>query len=337
MAMVEHLRDDLGPVAARAYLATLGAVLAAFVFRYAAQPVVGDNHPYSLFFPVVLLCAYAFGRGPALLAAGLSALLAYWTFVEPRFGAAIRLDAIAPLLLFILTSGVAIYLITGLTAALRTLAADQGRLHAAADANASLFRDLQARTGHHMRLLMGVLTFQARGEPDPEVLVLLRKAGERSELIGRAMRQLDGAAPPVVDFAAFAHSLARLACAEAKQPSARIEVSGGPLLTPPEVATSLGVALTECLAWILRHDPSGTIHVDLTADDEEARVWVGLSGALAEPADVTAPAAYMFRAMVEQLGARLEVGTPGPSGPGLELTVALPPAADPPRPIVTLH
>lgn len=335
--MLAHLRERPGPAAARAYLATIGAVLAAFAIRFAAQPVVGDNHPYSLFFPVVLLCAYVFGRGPALMAAGLSAFLAYFTFVEPRFGLEIRLDATAPLVLFAVTAGVAIYLITSLTAALHALTVDQGRLHALADAHASLLRDLQTRIGHHMSLLMGVLTFQARGEPDPEVLVLLRKAGERSELIARAVRELDGAPSTQVDFAAFAQSLARLVCAEAKQPSARIAVSGGPLLTPTEVATSLGVALTECLAWILRHDPSGTIRVDLTADDEEVRVWVGLSGELAEPADVAAPAAFMFRAMVEQLGARLQVGTPGPSGPGLELTVALPPAAVAPGPMMTVH
>jgi two-component sensor histidine kinase len=335
--MHAQLRDFLGPAAARAYLATLGAVLAAFAIRFAAQPVVGDNHPYSLFFPVVLLCAYAFGRGPAVLAAGLSAVLAYWTFVEPRFGIEVRLGSAAPLILFLVTAGVAIYLITGLTSALRALAADQGRLHAVANAHASLFHDLQSRIGHHMSLLMGVLTFQARGEPDPEVLVLLRKAGQRSELIARAVRERGGEPTSSVDFANFAQTLAGLVCAEAKQPATRITVSGGPVVTPIEVATTLGVALAECLAWILRHDPDGTIHVDVQTDGERARVWVGLTGSLGEPADVGAPAAFMFQAMVEQLGARLEVGAPGPSGPGLELTVPLPETPVVERPAVTLH
>ena len=325
------------PAAQRAYFAAFGAVLLAFALRFAAQPVVGDRHPYSLFFPVVLLCAYAFGRGPAILAALLSAALAYWTFVEPRFDVAVRLDTTAPLVLFIVTAGVAIYLITGLTSALGSLAADQGRLHALADANAGLFRDLQARIGHHMTLLVGVLTLQARGEPDPEILLLLRKAGERSELIARAHRELAGSPSSRVDFAAFAESLARRVCAEAKEPAVRVEVSGGPLLTPTEVATSLGVALAECLAWILRHQPVGTIRVDLRSDAERVRVWISLAGELGEAPNVRAPAAFIFQAMVEQLGAALSVRADGPDGAGLELTVPLQNDPSAGLPEVTLH
>jgi len=335
--MWSDLRAHIPNAARRAYLAAFGAVLLAFALRFVAHPVFGDNHPYSLFFPVVLLCAYALGRGPAVFAAALSAALAYWTFVEPRFAVAIRLDATAPLVLFGLTAGVAIYLITGLTSALRSLAADQGRLHAMADANAGLFRDLQRRIAHHMTLLVGVLTLQARGEPDPEVLLLLRKAGERSELIARAHRELAGSASSHVDFAAFAESLARLTCADAKQPAVRIEVSGGPLIAPTEVATSLGVALVECLAWILRHEPVGTIRVDLRSDEERLRVWIGLAGELGEAPNVRAPAAFIFQAMVEQLGAALSVRVDGLDGAGLELTVPLP--GEPPvlRSEVTVH
>ncbi|WP_331086193.1 DUF4118 domain-containing protein [Phenylobacterium sp.] len=334
---MSELRAHIPPDARRAYLAALGVVLLAFALRFVAHPVFGDRHPYSLFFPVVLLCAYAFGRGPAAFAAALSAVLAYWTFVEPRFGLAIRLDTTAPLILFGLTAGVAIYLITGLTSALRSLAADQGRLSAMADANAGLFRDLQRRIGHHMTLLVGVLTLQARGEPDPEVLLLLRKAGERSELIARAHRELGGSASSHVDFAAFAESLARLTSAEAKQPAVRIEVSGGPLITPTEVATSLGVALAECLAWILRHEPAGTIRVDLRPDGERLRVWIGLAGELGESPDMHAPAAFIFQAMVEQLGAALSVRVDDLDGAGLELTVPLPSESPVLKPGMTVH
>lgn len=321
----------------RAYLIALAAVAAAFAVRLVAQGVVGANHPYSLFFPVVLLCAYAFGRGPAVFAAGLSAALAYWVFVEPRFSVSVSLDSTGPLLVFLFTAGVAIYLITGLTTAVRSLAADQGRLRATADEHAGLFRDLQGRIGHHMSLLMGVLTLQARGEPDPEVLLLLRKAGERSELIARAHRDLAGGGPDHVDFAAFAQSLARMMRRDSGQQSVSIEVTGGPLIIPTEAATSLGVALVECLAWILRHHPAGTIRVNLEPDDTDIRVFVSLAGELGQAPDVMAPAAFMFRAMVEQLGAVVRVDVDGPEGAGLELTVPIPPTPPGAAGSATLH
>ena len=67
------LRLGISSAVQRAYLVAGVAVVAAYGVRYLAQPVVGDNHPYSLFFPVVLVCAYAFGRGPAAFAAILAA------------------------------------------------------------------------------------------------------------------------------------------------------------------------------------------------------------------------------------------------------------------------
>lgn len=324
--------------AQRAYAVAGAAVLAAYGVRWLAQPVVGDNHPYSLFFPVVLVCAYVYGRGPAAFAAVLAAALAYWSFVEPRFGATIHLAALAPLALFLTTAGVAIFLITSLTSALTALANDQGRLHAVADAHASLFRDLQARLGHHMSLLVGVLSLQARGEPDPEVLVLLRKAGERSQLLARAYRELAGEELADIDFAAFAAALARMTCAEAGQPLERIAVDEGPLRLPVEVATSLGVALAECLAWILRHQPSGRTRVGLTADDGEVRLRIRHDDDTGGAAVALAPAAFMFRAMVEQLGAEVRIASEGLEPPGLEIAAPLPPILRPGMsPGLTLH
>lgn len=330
-------RLGVSSAAQRAYLVAGVAVLAAYGVRYLAQPVVGDNHPYSLFFPVVLVCAYVFGRGPAAFAAILAAVLAYWTFVEPRFGAAVHLATLAPLALFLSTAGVAIFLITGLTSALNALARDQGRLHAAADAHAGLFRDLQSRLGHHMTLLVGVLSLQARGEPDPEILALLRKAGERSQLLARAYRELAGDGVAEIDFAAFAGSLARMTCADAGQPLDRIAVDDAPLPVPIEVATSLGVALAECLAWILRQQPSGRTTVALTLDDGEVRLRISHNGETEGAAVALAPA-LMFRAMVEQLGAEVRVASEGPEAPGLDIAVPLPakPRRDAPRD-VTLH
>lgn len=320
------------------YVAASAAVIAAYAARYLAQPVVGDNHPYSLFFPVVLLCAYAFGRGPAAFAAALAASLAYWTFVEPRFGVALHPAALAPLALFVITAGVAIYLITGLTAALAALARDQGRLHATADAHAHLFRNLQARIAHHMTLLVGVLSLQARGEPDPEILVLLRKAGERSQLIARAHRDLAGGEGGEVEFAAFATSLARSICVEAGLPADRVQVEPAPLRLPLELATSLGVALAECLAWIVRRQSRGVTRVQVAADGDLVRLRVSHDGEAGAEPIALAPAAFMFRAMVEQLGAAVRLSDEAEEPEGLEITVPLAAEPDSVRvPAATLH
>ena len=308
----------------RAYLIAMGAALAAYLARYLMQPILGDNHAYSLFYPVILVCAYLYGRGPAILAAALSATLAFWTFVEPRFVIGYDARALTPLLFFAITSGVGIYLITGLTSALNRLAVEQGEARAVADAHAGLFRNLQARIGHHMHLIVGVLMIQARGEADPEILALLRRAGSRSQLISQIHRDFSGEPVSTLEFCEFSRSLARIVCAEAKAPEDRIEVLGDAVRLPVEVATSLGVALVECLTWIAARHPSSRLRIRLRREDERVMVMVSQFGDPGPEIVAMTQGAFMFRAMVEQAGAEVIFAANSLDGPAIEITLPVP-------------
>lgn len=321
--MEANLRGRTLAVAAPAIFISAAGVMTAYIARFLLQPVLGDNHAYSLFYPVILLSAYVYGRGPAIFAAVLSCALAFWTFVEPRFAVGFDAAALTPLAFFALTSGVGIYLITGLTSALHKLAVELGQLHAISDAHAGLFRDLQGRLSHHMTLIAGVLSFQARGEPDPEILALLRKAGERSQLIAQAHRDLAPDIAISVDFLAFTKSLALRICTANGLPAARIEVQGDDVVLPVEVATSLGVALAECLTWILGREPGGVLHLRLSCAGGRVRVRLSQAGGTGGETISLAPSAFMFRAMVEQLGASVSLAPETPDGPGLEITASL--------------
>lgn len=307
----------------RTYGVVIAAVLAAYGLRMLLEPILETNHPYVLFYPVVLVAAYACGRGPAAAAAVLSAALGFWTFADPSFGMGRGAATLTPLLFFIITCIVGVYLITALTAALGRLAVDQGRLQAVADAHADLFNDLQSRIGHHMSLVAGVLSLQARGEPDPEVLMLLRKAGERSELIARVHREATGAPSARIDFAEFARALARIACRETGQSLDRVEIEAPAVLVPVEVATSLGVALAECLTWILNRKPRGVLRIRMEIESDALKVWLGHTGDVGSEVVALAPAAYMFRAMVEQLGAQVALNDSAGEAE-IELSVPMP-------------
>ncbi|MBU2153288.1 MAG: DUF4118 domain-containing protein [Alphaproteobacteria bacterium] len=318
----------------RNYALAVGAAALAYGARLLLEPVLQGNHPYLLFYPVVLVAAYVLGRGPAIVAAALSGCLAFWSFADPAFSLGLRAGVVTPLLFFALTCGTGVYLITALTRALNGLAADQGRLLALADAHAGLFRDLQGRLGHHMSLVAGVLSLQARGEPDPEILALLRKAGERSQLIAQAHREVLGAPAGQVDFTAFATALARGVCGETRQTYDRVQVEGRPVELPLETATSIGVALAETLTWILNRKPTGVLHVRLALEAGRLRLAVTHTGEVGGEIVALAPAAYMFRAMVEQLGAQVEPIADGT--PGLALSIPVP-VPDLRAPDATLH
>ncbi|MGH6911903.1 MAG: DUF4118 domain-containing protein, partial [Phenylobacterium sp.] len=175
-------------------------VTAAFAVRLVTQPVFQHGQTYSLFYPGVVMAAYLLGRRPAAFAMLLSGLVGFFAFATPQFAWKAAPQTLTTLFFFFLNASVAIYLITALTRALAELAASQGRAEAVADSHADLFRELNERISHHLRLVAGVLTLQAKGEPEPDVMRGLQKASERSVLMARVHRELAGHSEAPVDF-----------------------------------------------------------------------------------------------------------------------------------------
>src|SRR5262245_24445186 len=68
-----------------AYLVSLGTVVLATVLRIGLDPVLGDHHPFTLYFGSVAIAAWYGGFGPAVMAIVLSYFSADWFFITPRF------------------------------------------------------------------------------------------------------------------------------------------------------------------------------------------------------------------------------------------------------------
>ena len=65
-------------------LAVISVVLA-FFLRLIVDPWLGDQSPYLLFVVAVAITGLYAGVRPALLAAGLGTVVAYFCFVPPRY------------------------------------------------------------------------------------------------------------------------------------------------------------------------------------------------------------------------------------------------------------
>ena len=307
----------------------------ALLARLLLTPMLGASFAYSTFYPVVILSAYAFGRGPAILAVLASASLAFLCFVAPNLAGSARPNLLAGVLFFTLTSAVAIILITGLTGALKTVSSELGRVQAVAESHAGLFRELNERMSHHMRLVAGILALQAKGEPEPQVADSLKRAMERTLLISRVHRELGGHNNEAVMFDAFAAALARAVCASRDQPPERVAVEPSGLQLGIEEATSLGVALAECLGALMDTGAAGRLRVRLDARGGQAEVAIAETGEGADGALITVTNGYLLRAMTEQLGAAVALRTDA-EGSALVLSMPRAGAADT-KPPSTLH
>lgn len=282
---------------------TAAMVATAFLVRLSLQSVLGGGLAYSAFYPAVILSAYAFGRGPAIVAALVSAVLAYWCFVEPVFAWKAAPNILTACLFFTLTCAVAIVVITGLTGALRDVSRELGRAQAVADSHAGLFRELNERMSHHMRLVAGVLALQAKGEPEPQVADGLKRAMERTLLISRVHRELGGHADQSVDFDAFAAALARAVCLAREQSPDQVTVEPSGLKLGAEEATSLGVALAECLGALFDAGVASPLSIRFDTRDLQAEVAISQAGEAIDSVLVSVTNGYLLRAMTEQLGA----------------------------------
>src|SRR5689334_22710416 len=60
------------------------SVVAAWAFRTALDPILGNLQPFAAFYLPVAVIAWVFGPGPAVLAALSGWLVADWCFVPPR-------------------------------------------------------------------------------------------------------------------------------------------------------------------------------------------------------------------------------------------------------------
>lgn len=315
---------------------TAAMVAVAFVFRLQFQDVLGGGLAYSTFYPAVILAAYAFGRGPAVAAAMVSSVLALFCFVEPAFAWKATPTVLAAFGFFALVCGVAIVVITGLTGALKAVSRELGRAQAVADSHAGLFRELNERMTHHMRLVAGVLALQAKGEPEPQVADGLKRAMERTLLISRVHRELGGRVDDVADFDAFATALARAVCLAREQAPERVLVEASGLKLGVEEATSLGVALAECLGALFDARVKGPLRIRFNARDHQVEVAISEGADGGDGALVTVSNGYLLRAMTEQLGAEVALRADA-EGSALVLSMPRPAAVASPAQASTLH
>lgn len=299
---------------------TAALVAAAFLVRLAFEPLLGGALAYSTFYPVVFLIAYAFGWAPAGAAGLVCAVLAYVCFVAPAAGAQAQPRAFTGFALFLVNCAVAVLVIDRLVNALRAVSRELGRVQAVADSHAGLFRELNERMSHHMRLVAGVLALQAKGEPEPQVADSLKRAMERSLLISRVHRELGGHTDEAIEFDAFAGALVRAICAARDVAPDRVLVEPSGARLGVEDTTSLGVALAECLGALLDTGVSGQLCVRLGARERQAEIAISQSGGTVDSALVSVTNGYLLRAMAEQLGAAVALRADA-AGSALVLTL----------------
>lgn len=257
--VVERIESLLETSAAARYGGAVVLVLVTVVVRFLLDSLMVGSLGMAFFYPAVILSAYWMGARPAIVTAVLSTI-AVLTFQAFSTGS-LALSSISwvILLLFIITSALAIYLISAIRQRLADLAERHDRTEALVLSQASLFRDHAERVTNHMQLIAAILEFRADGEGQAEAARVLTNAASRTLLISRMHREFAGAPDRTIDFTAFAQQLAK-----ASDESRSVIIHGEDLQLGLEQATGLGLILLDRL-----NSSRGAMAVDILREGDD--------------------------------------------------------------------
>lgn len=279
------------------YAAAAGLVLATVVVRVLVDFLLVGSLGMAFFYPAVILAAYWLGARPAVLAAVLStaAVLAF----QAVSSGALTLSTVSwvILVLFVITSALAIYLISAIRAQLRSLVEANARTEELVLSQAGLFREHAERVTNHLQLIAAILEHRGGLEPEPDAARVITNAASRTLLISRMHREFAGGAERTIDVAAFARRLTE-AATQGGAPR-RIEVRGDGVELPLEHATALGLVLLDRM-----NASTGPVAVDIRREGPEASFGVVVESLL--PGAHATRGALLLEAISSQLRGRVE-------------------------------
>lgn len=220
--------------------------IAAVGVRAALGPWFGTGAYYFLYFPVVILVAYALGWRASLTAILLIGASSYFFFSSPP-GLKSDIPANLRLVLFFASASLVTYVVASLRAQLKRLGDRVRQSEDTARGHAALLQEHAARVSDHLQLVAGLLRMRLRNEPsEDDYSRALTNAAARTLLISRVHRAFAGADKTRVDFSLIAPALADAALRPEGRTFAPITVDGN-VSVDPEQATSLALILLECL------------------------------------------------------------------------------------------
>ncbi|MBI1685477.1 sensor histidine kinase [Caulobacter hibisci] len=297
------------PTTAIGYGQAIAAASAAFALRFGLDAWFPPGFPYLTFFPAIVLTAYFAGRGPGILCAVLSGLLAWCFFIPPFGGFAFDFATLVAVGFFVFVAGVDIFFIDGMRQAMRKLAVERESLAELARSRDLLYREMHHRASNNIQMVGALLRLQSAGVADEDARHALTEAGVRIETIAKIQRQLHDQTGEPTPFRVFAEALLNDA-GQAAGARHAVRVEGGEAPLHPEQATPVTLVMLECFNNALEHafEPGsdGRIVVALAQEGDNHVLTIRDNGAGPpdgfEPATSKSLGLRIVHAMARQLG-----------------------------------
>lgn len=298
------------------YAVALALTLVGLTARWALAASFPPGYPFLTFFPVVVLSAFLFGRGPGILSALLCGALAWYFFIPPEMSFRLERGAALALGFYAGVVTVNLLLIDWMQRGTAQLQQERERCELLAQRSHLLFSELQHRVSNNLQMVGAVLALQQRSVIDPAARQALNDAGAKLQTIGRIQRQLyDHSGDPQTLERMLPDLVADLMATAGKPGvTARVDVDARIKLSP-DCLIPVALVVAETIANAVEHGfgerESGLIEVRMVASDGRVTLTIADDGA-GPPTSFTAAAATSLglrisRTLAEQLGGSFDL------------------------------
>jgi two-component system, sensor histidine kinase PdtaS len=237
-----------------AYGATVGLCLIALTLRLLADGALPTGYPYVSFFPAVVLAAFLFGRGPAILAGFICWIMAWYFFIGPQSNYGLTPAVLVALFFYLTVVSINIALTHWMQVANHKLAAERARGAALAEHREMLFRELQHRVSNNLQVAAALIALQRRNIDHDGARKALDEASHRLALIGKISRALYDPSGQRLSVQSFVETLAKDVLDANGRTDVRVDIvidDGAQI--EPDAAIPFALIMAETIANALEH------------------------------------------------------------------------------------
>lgn len=314
----EPLLTRKWPTWARYGLTTL-LVLSALAVKLWLWPYFA-GYPFLFFYLCIIASAALFDHGSGILSVVLSAAVADYFFVAPRYS--VMIEGSENTLAWVLFAVVGLIIATVIEAmhvAVQRLQEVNGELAAANRAKDLLMREAAHRVSNDLQILGALVDIQMRTTDEPTARAALASTANRIRLLGRVQQRLRlSKTIAVVDTHEFLEEL----CKDLQETligtrpiALRLDIERHDL--PQQRALAVGLIINELLTNALKYgfpdERTGIVNVDFSRHEDEFRLSVRDNGiGIATRAGAVGGTGFghrLLRSMAAQLGGRSEINS----------------------------
>lgn len=243
------------------------AILVSFALRYLLDSTLPPGFPYLTFFPAVILTGYFAGTRAGAAVAVSCGIAAWYFFLTPVHSFELNPSSVVALVFYLFIVSTELVLIHAMRYALATLEVEKQRSDTLAQANKTMFHELQHRVSNNLQVVASLLKMQRRNVTDESARAALEVASARLQVVASIQRQLHNPKRQTTDMGQLMRDvLPEVVSSSALSDRITLDFDVEPVIVTGDQATPLALIIVELVSNAVEHAARdvGLTHLHLT-------------------------------------------------------------------------